>query len=367
MAQPTAGQRHSLDIAGIPNSQSFGRRKLLILTIAAVLLCTTMGLWIFGEPPYRREGLRLANAGRFAEAAPLLRRSLERHPVDLEVIRSLWKGWSASGNVDEAENMLGRWCVLRPRDVEPFDEQMKLRLNSRRFPEAYQDGLHLLELTPENERIRLSVAKLANILGNLNDAENQCTQLLKRQTRNVELDYLYADVLQQQGRGDEAVPFLREVLSIRSDHGQGLLLLARIHQDADEFGKSVPLLEKVIALDSDSEQRRGTLQIPARYYLGRAYHQLGRLKEAERLIADMQWRQSLELWNKYDQLQTPGLYLDLAINMVGVGKTDEAIEMMEALLKKEPAFAPGHEFLVSCYEQKGQSEKAAEHRRLARP
>ena len=46
------------------------------------------------------------------------------------------------------------------------------------------------------------------------------------------------------------------------------------------------------------------------------------------------------------------------------GRAEEALALLQAVLGEDPVYAAAHRLLASYYGQKGESVKAAEHRRL---
>ena len=69
-------------------------------------------------------------------------------------------------------------------------------------------------------------------------------------------------------------------------------------------------------------------------------------------------------WDAHNP-DAPGVKLQQAETLFTAGKDEEALRLVAALLEKDPSLAPAHALLASYYEKKGQSERAAEHRRQA--
>src|SRR5438876_1547017 len=79
-----------------------------------------LGAWWWAERLERQRALRLAGAGTFLEAEPLLHQVLARSPDDYDVLRALAQGHLSANGAQEALDYANRCCALRPEEPEPF-------------------------------------------------------------------------------------------------------------------------------------------------------------------------------------------------------------------------------------------------------
>ena len=348
-------------------------------TVLLLAAAGAAGLWLH-EPPERRKGLELLKRGQPEQAAPLLHRALERHPDDIEVLQGLAQIEMAAQQPRDARIYLTRWCQLRPDDPEPYQLRMEAAIQSRDFPEAAEDGLYVLRLQPDNEQVRRQVAPLLLITGQLDEAERQCRRCLLRQPDEPELCYLLADICHHQGNNDEAASVLDALLRRQPQYAAACLLRGTLYYEADQPARAIPWLEKATQLNLLPAQ-----QIEAHYQLSLALARTDRQQDALRALADMQWRQALDLAKRKEHQGVPVL-LRVADALIGVGKAPDAVALLEKISEQDPncipeairllekivaqdpgAAAAAHRVLAACYERQGQAARAAEQRRLAGP
>jgi tetratricopeptide (TPR) repeat protein len=337
-----------------------------VLAVAAVAVVG----WRWQQAGARRdEGLQLAKAGKFADAEPLLRGAFERDPNDIEVVAALAEGTWKAGDPD-AEELLTRWCELRPQEAKPFRMRMDLRHRTAKgkwstadrlkiYEQATADGERVLELEPGNDDVRLEVAWLLIQVGRYEDGERACRLLLARNPDDPGLLYLLAKSLHPQGKRAEAEAVLDPVVRTYPDYGDALLLRGILYREADQPDKAVPLLQHARELASPPPK-------DCLYQLGLALAAAGREDEARKVMAELDRRTLEEAITKDHVPETPAMRVQLAEAMLGAGQFDEAKAKLDAVLAEIPDFAPAHRVMALYYERKGQPEKAAEHRRRMR-
>ena len=128
----------------------------------------------------RAEGLRAAEAGRFDEAEPLLRRALERAPDDVELLKALAPDLVAAGRLTEAEPFLSRWAALRADDVERYatvsTEKVFNELGVRRRQPGDGNALQLIdadESKPDGLSITIALEEAPIRKGLVTDADGK--------------------------------------------------------------------------------------------------------------------------------------------------------------------------------------------------
>jgi tetratricopeptide (TPR) repeat protein len=312
---------------------------LLLAAVAAALLTSR---WLHARSE-RQEALRLAGLGRFTQARPLLDSALARDPRDVEVLTQLALG-TLTDEPDAAEGYLTRWSALRPGEPQPYRLRMALRHERGRrersaaeqlrlLGEALDDGQRVLELEPDDDRIRREVVWLMLRVGRFADAEATCRICLARAPGDPWLLYLQARALH--GRGDRAAAeaVLDPVVASQPGFAEALLLRATLHREAGRPGLAVPLLRQALALKS-------ALRKECLYQLGLALGAAGQDGEARRVLAELELL-NLQEWIARDQLPTtPAVRVQLAELMLAAGKTTEARAVLDAVLKEVPDFAP---------------------------
>ena len=349
------------------------RRWFLRGGLFVVVLALGTVAWLEWERSEARragqEAVRLAQQGRFRDAEPMLRLALEYDPDNIELLKPLAVGLLGTENPAEADLVLTHWCQVRPEQAEPYRLRMDLRHQSaqrvkplaeqQRLKElALEDGRRVIELDPDDDSTARKVVWLCLASGRFEDADRVCRRYLQRQPDDPELLYLQARVCHARDANAEAQGLLNKLLSRRPQFTPGLLLLAILHYEADEAERAIPLLRRVIAEGGGSHKE-------ARYHLGLALARAGHTEEAQRVLAEVQ-QDNLE-----KDTANPGETESLAVRvrraelLFSSGRAEEALASLQVVLREDPGYAAAHRLLASYYGQKGESAKAAEHRRLA--
>jgi Tfp pilus assembly protein PilF len=342
---------------------------VLVAAVLVVVAGAVLGVRWLHAGGERDEALRLAKAGRFADAEPLLLQALARDRDDVEVISALAQGKLGGPDPAAAEKYLTRWCELRPQEAEPFRLRMDLRHRIARgkwstadrmrvMEEAIADGHRVLELAPDNDPVRREVASMLLQVGRFAEAEQHLRGCLARVPADPTLRYQFAKACHAQGKRAEAEATLDPVADDRSASAEALLLRAILYREADQPDRAVPLLRR--ALDLDKLPRKDCL-----YHLGLALATTGQHDEARRAMAELDLLNLQDAIAKNQFPDNAAMRVQVAEAMLGAGKAEEARAKLEAVLAETSDFKPAHRVLALYYEQKGQPELAAEHRRLA--
>lgn len=343
------------------------RRVVLAVVGLVVVVGVAFGWRWLHARGQRGEGLRLAKAGRLADAAPLLERAAARNGTDVEVVSALAQARLAGPDPAAAEGPLTRWCELAPDDARPYRLRMGLRQRIargkwspadrlKRSEEAAADGRRVLELDPDDDPTRRALAGLLVEVGRFAEAEPLARAALARAPADPSLLVLLAKACHPLGKRAEAEAALDAALHARPESADALLLRAVLHREADQPEKAVPLLRRAVSLDR-------ALRKDGLYQLGLALVATGRAEEARRVMAE------LDLLTLQDAVandhfpNTLAMRVQVAEAMLRAGRPEPAREQLEAVLKESPDFAPAHRVLALYYEQTGRPDRAAEHRR----
>jgi tetratricopeptide (TPR) repeat protein len=305
----------------------------------------------------RAEALRLAGAGRFDVAEPLLRRALARDAGDLEVVSALALGTLGGDEHAAAEGYLTRWCELSPREAWPLRQRMDLRhrlgVAERRQAErrklleqALADGQRVLELEPDNDEVRREVAWLLLQVGRFDEAEQACRRCLAAAPADGWLLYLLARACHARGNRAEAEALLDPVVRDQAPFAEALWLRAVLHREAGRPAQAVPLLRQALALPR-CPPRKDCL-----YQLGLALAATGQGDEAKRVLAEVDLMGLQEALHRDHFPNTPALRVQIAEAMLGAGKADEARALLEQVLAEAPDYAPAQRALARYHEQR---------------
>ncbi len=307
----------------------------------------------------RQEALGLAEQGRFDAAEPQLRHIAERRPDDLAILRALALGYLRIGRDAEAEASLDRWCQAAPGSVEAYQQRLDWFVKKQRMAQALQDAQHVVQLEPGDQAIHRKLATLLLMNGRYAEAEQECRRCLESAPGDVGLAYMLATIYQRQGRYDAATELADRILRAKPDFAGALLLRGELYLEAKQPEAAVPLLRKAAAV-------QGADQIESLYQLSVALARIGQDKEAKQVVAEMLWRQALDLWSRDTQRDTNLVLQGRVVDaLVAAGHPQDAIHFLNRIIQESPQAAAPHQLLASLYEKQGQPERAAEHRRRA--
>jgi predicted Zn-dependent protease len=337
------------------------RKPAVALGLAAVLAGVGVWWWFAPSAWERDEGLRAARAGDFERAEPLLMRALEKKPDDPDVAEALARGYAAADD-PRAEDHLSRWLALRPDQPEPLRQRMEFYRKRKQREEAFVDGRRLLELGPDDPQLRRTVMNLGFSAGRFEEAEELCRVCLRAQPGDTSLLVMLAEIRRARGDLAGAAAVLDRLLQQHPKLTAAMLTRAVVHIEGGEPEKAVPLLREVMAADP---RRRAV----AGYQLCLALSRTGRPDEVHEVLAEVRRLQDVDTFAEAIRAQPDNLELRvrLAESLLADGHTKDGLDLLGAVLARDPRFRPAHRALAAHYEKHGQPAKAAEHRRLADP
>ena len=294
------------------------------------------------------DAIRLAYQGRMRDVEPLLRKTLEHDPNNIEILRSLSIGLIGNERLVEAESVLTQWCTTRPRDAEPFKFRMDLRHNralqlkpgdeqEQRKQLALEDGKCVIELDPNDVSTGKNVLLLCLAMGRFDDADILGRRFLKSNPEDLELQFLQARTSHSLGKSLDAQKSLDTLLARRPQFTPGLMLRAILYYEADEAEKAIPLLRKVISEGNGSHKE-------ARYHLGLALARAGQTEEAKRILAEVQ-RDNFEM--DTFAMDSSAVRVRRAELLFNCGRGNEAMDLLRAVLKVDPQCASARQLMAS--------------------
>jgi Flp pilus assembly protein TadD len=220
------------------------------------------------------QGVALFKRGQAAAAVPPLTRAAEAHPLQAQMWKALGVAYAAQGLYHEAEPPLRRACELDPKlpDACYFQGRALYALD------RYEASLQVLERAtnrePQSWKPRLGMAQSLEALGKTEEAGKQFRQSLALcRNSDPQPGIAFARFLLRQGRAEEAVAPLEEVLRRFPASGDAHLHLGRALLEKGDIAAAIAHLERAVSLEPASAQ--------AHLLLAKAYVRAGRAAEAE--------------------------------------------------------------------------------------
>ena len=227
-------------------------------------------------------GLRLIEAGRAADAAATLEQAVKQEPRNAAAWKALGVAYAAQSDYEMAELPFGRACELAPSldDACYFHARALYALN--RFEASLERLSKAARIDRRPARIHQGRAQALDGLGRAAEAEAEFRRAIRLNGAAAPPDRIappldprlsFAAFLQRQGRAEEAIAPLEQLLREHPGIAQAHLDLGRIELQRDRLDEAARHLERAVALDSGSRA--------AHLLLGRVYLRLGRAAEAE--------------------------------------------------------------------------------------
>lgn len=336
------------------------RRRGLIILLA--LGAAGVAIWALSgrDSAGRETALVNARNGQFGQAEPALRAAYERNRDDVEVVEALARGYSSEDNVTHAEELLTRWVELRPGEIEPLRFRHAYYRKRRDMERSYADAKRLVELDPNNYDFRRTAMNNAFDVANFTDSEVHCRKCLQLRPGDSDLRVMLARILRSKGDNVGSATVLDQLLKEDPKNTQYLLSRGILYLETGVPEKAIPMLREVLDRDPRSQRTAG-------YQLSLALSQVGRHEEARKVMVEVRRRQDLEVFadtirNQPDNLD---LQVRLAKSLLSDGHDADGENMLRTVLQRDPGFRPAHQALADLYEKRGETTRAAEHRRLA--
>jgi len=220
--------------------------------------------------PGYEQGVALIAKGQMEAAIPFLTRGTQAAPGDARTWKALGVAYAASNQYERAEPAFARACALDPKLEDACYYQARALYALNRF----EPSLQILQREPKSWKVLLGIGQAFEALGRPEDAENAFKSSLET-VRGADPGpgSAYGLFLLRQGRANEAVGPLRQVLTRFPDAPEAHIHLARAFLEEGKVEAAIPLLERAVAMRPASSQ--------AHLLLGRAYVRAQRTAEAQ--------------------------------------------------------------------------------------
>jgi predicted Zn-dependent protease len=304
--------------------------------------------------------------GEVDEVAPLLLDAVTKdHPRSAMILETLTGAYMRHLRYGPALNCLSRWIELEPDSARPFHWRGWIRERMNNQKGAMKDYTRALELNPDLFQVRLRVAEIW-----LHEANppKALPHLLRLHRQYPDRPVVLARLGQcrlLQGKRKEARPLLEAAVKEQPNDPVLLTQLGKLEMEEDRPAKAEEWIRRALKVDpSDPE---------AQYTLVRALRAQGHDREAAAALQRHQTSQArLTRASKllYDEAghptTDPDVPFEIGSVLLDIGQDKTGLYWLHQALERDPDHQPTHRVLAEYYEKKGDSRKAAEHRRRLR-
>ena len=282
-------------------------------------------------PEYEQQAEQLRRYHRVEEAVALLQAGLERHPGEPRLLLPLSLLLVESGRAGQAEEHLQRVLSLQPLDPEAHRSLGEAYLRQGRLPQAILHFQKSNRLSDGDARVHFRLAFLFLIQERLNKALEHARRAIEIDPGEPRFRLLYSLLLGIQGREQDSYEQLRIARRLAPADAS---ILFRMSEKERAAGRAATALESLkLASGADPENPLYHSE------LAQLHSQLGQDREAAE--AARKARQLYQAFEDYIQ----------ALNLMGQGKTLQALPLLEPAVQRHPEFTSGSLLLADAYQR----------------
>jgi tetratricopeptide (TPR) repeat protein len=264
--------------------------------------------------------------------------------------------------------------VSTPQNQEGLILKGRSLMNEKRYQEAIVELKKAIEVEPKNMGTYIELARAYMFSGNPDAAEATLKQALSVDPHSIEILFALADFHLTRGKPDQAELIYKQALESSPQNEQVYYRQASLYQRLSKWPEVEATLQKLITLKPTDEKPhiylgdffawlgqpekalasylRGTEVNPgslaARDKLISYYLDIGKMNEAEPKIKEILGKNNRDLM---------GRFFEARIQLIK-NHPDEAIPILQGVIKDEPKMALAHHLLGVAFLQKRQTGQA---------
>ncbi|HJZ10835.1 MAG TPA: tetratricopeptide repeat protein [Acidobacteriota bacterium] len=299
-------------------------------------------------------------SNRAGEAVALISRYLEKDPNSSAALLAAASAYQQLQQYDKAIQHLSRYLELNPSNPNTLQQISELHERRGDFARALEFMERAYQADPGNVPALRKYVDLLEKNQRFPEAVRILQERVESEPQKSQWKILLSKALQRSGDQDKAEAILKEEIAKNSEDLDLHLALIQIYEDGRKFPEALAQLKEMINrlpgnTSMEEPERKGT---EALIYSHKGYAEQ-QLKDYENSIQS--YRKARELVPVADRSK---IDFYIALNYRSQKKWDEAIQMLDAILKADANDADSWELLSLIYEEKGDSsnsDKIIEH------
>jgi tetratricopeptide (TPR) repeat protein len=319
------------------------------------------------EPVQLQFLLLRVQAGEGDEVAPELIAYVDHHhPETPLILETLARDAMHRLRYRDAYAYLSRWIEETPDAAKPYHWRGWVQERLSNPQHARQDYERALERNPDLTRIRLRVAEMLLADQKPVEALPHLERLIHQLPDNPEVQARLGQCRFVQGQTEEARRLLEGAVARLPEDLVLLLTLSKLDLEEGRPVEAEQWVRRALRVDP--------FDVEAEYALVSCLQSQGRRAEAATALErSTKHRVLVARANKMllDEANRPSTDPDKAAELgsllLQIGKDQLGVHWLEQALVRDPTYQPAHKALVEFYEQKGEANKAAAHRRRLHP
>jgi predicted Zn-dependent protease len=293
---------------------------------------------------------------------PLTREDSERSFLASE---ALVEGGRRTYRIPHVLTMLDLWLQRRPNNLRALLLRGHLWGQINIYHKAIPDYRRVLEQDPEQEEARRWLAVCLVETSNWHEALPYLVELHRQHPANRDVQVLLARCRGNLGQRQEARQMLEAALAERPDDVMALRSLGETLLQDQQPAEAEPWLRRAVKVAPH--------EYKTNWFLYQALQQQEKNADAERQLERTE--EVERLWNRFHtitQHEIPTRPHDIALQaelgslLLELGYKEAGRNWLLGALHRDPQCRPAHEALARYFEQQGDVEQTAKHRRQAR-
>jgi tetratricopeptide (TPR) repeat protein len=279
--------------------------------------------------------------GNYAGAIPHMRAALQLQPDLWKIEALLGIAEKRTGNPSEAQNHLERAFpnLNEPKiQIEAGLELIELESASTQLANALSVAAKLQELAPRNPQVLFAAYQISRLM-----MDQSLLSMMVAAPDSAEMHMLMAGELGRQGDHTGSIAQFREAIRLNP-------MLPGAHFELAEQLRTSP--DPALNAQAEGEYKAA---IKVNQYDEMAWRQLGGIMAGKRDLqsAEEDYRKALALQPKDSDAET-----GLAIVLISLNRTNEAISLLESAVKDDPTNLVAHYRLSMLYGRAGRPAEA---------
>jgi predicted Zn-dependent protease len=304
-----------------------------------------------------------AQRGNLTDVEEHLRERLrEDHPDSLLILEVLTWQLMWTNRLEEARHYLDQWLQRRPHDYDALVRRGWVAEHLMDSPAALRTYGEALEVDPVQDSVRLRMAEILVRKNRASEALAHLDRLHQRKAGNPDVAVCRARCQRLLGDSPEATRLLDETLTAHPNHVQALSERGLLALEASQLALAERLLRQAAKRDPSNSQVNTNLC--------RCLESLGKKEEA-RQVAETLRKKENEV-KRMGQLirrvmqrpHDPALRYEVGMIFLRNGFIDDGLRWLGTALQEDPQHRDTHRALAEHYENVGDEERAAPHRRF---
>jgi tetratricopeptide (TPR) repeat protein len=313
----------------------------------------------------RERAMLRAQNGDLDSVEKFLRNDVELgHPDTIFILEAMVRGAIRVYRLNLAKHCLKLWLERQPDSVQAFLLRARMWELVHNYQDAVSDYQHVVEIDKNNTEARLGMANCLLELAQPSEALVYLEGLARQHADDPQILVRLACCLNSLNRAAEAQTILDGVLANHPDMTPALQGRAQVALQQGDPEEAERFARQSMALDPYDYQ--------VNYLYYQCLKQNGKFKEAEAQFVQMEKLKNgilrmQELANHKLQAapNDPALLCEMGTLCIEMGQGEVGLGWLLSALQKAPNFKPAHVALAHYYEQIGDGQRAAIHRRLA--